>query len=80
MSEITIFCPNVVRFESNESDLTLNNDFKDHRKVRGSCNRGMAGGQHSLHIWSEDVNVWKKVVGAVSEERSSSCAANSILY
>jgi len=31
----TIFCPNVVRFESNESDLTLLNDFNDHRKVRG---------------------------------------------
>jgi hypothetical protein len=32
----TIFCPNVVRFESNESDLTLLNDFKNHREVRGS--------------------------------------------
>jgi hypothetical protein len=36
MSNIkTIFCPNVVSFESNESDLTLLNNFKHHRKVRG---------------------------------------------
>jgi hypothetical protein len=34
MSQIkTIFCPNVVHFESNETDLNSLNDFKDHPKV-----------------------------------------------
>jgi len=41
----TIFCPNIVRFESNESDLTLLNDFSDHRKVRGPL---------SIAVWPVD--------------------------